>query len=112
MKATLPPDWAQLANALYRKGMNDEEVSLLLLEKGAGEAQLREIIQEVKKTRTTRRRNSGFLFCGIGVFLLVIGCLLTLVLFNNGGNIRLVMYGLTTIGLAFTIKGMIDLLGW
>ena len=39
-------------------------------------------------------------------------CLLTFFLYNNGGDIRFVMYGLTTIGVGFTIKGMIDLLGW
>jgi hypothetical protein len=38
--------------------------------------------------------------------------MLTLMLYNSGGNIRLVMYGLTSIGVGFAIKGLIDLLGW
>lgn len=106
------PELFQLANSLYRRGFNDEEVTLQLKEKGAADTLLNDIIQQVKKLRLSRRRNSGFLCCGIGVFLLVAGCILALFLFGNGGDVKFALYGLTIIGVAFTIKGLIDLLGW
>lgn len=112
MNAVHSPELFQLARSLYRRGLNDEEVSFQLREKGAAESILDEIITEVKNFRLTRRRKSGFLCCGIGVFLLVAGCMLTILLYSSGGNIRLAMYGLTTLGVGFAIKGLIDLLGW
>ncbi|MFN8289500.1 MAG: hypothetical protein U0U70_04540 [Chitinophagaceae bacterium] len=106
------PELFQLAHSLYRRGFNDEEVSLQLREKGAAETILHDIISQVKNIRLTKRRKSGFLCCGIGVFLLVAGCMLTILLYNSGGDIKLAMYGLTTLGVGFAIKGLIDLLGW
>ncbi|MFZ9388634.1 MAG: hypothetical protein ACO25B_12210 [Chitinophagaceae bacterium] len=112
MSAAQGSEWFQLAHSLYKKGHSDEEIILQLREKGAMESRLREILQQVKSSLSARRRSTGFICCGIGIFLLVIGCMFTLFLFNNGGNIRLVMYGLTSIGLVITLKGMVDLLGW
>ncbi len=102
----------QLASSLYKKGLTDEEVRSQLREKGAMENLLQDTLDRVKSLRIVQKRKTGFFCCGIGIFLLVIGCMFTLMLFNNGGNIRLVMYGVTSIGIAFTLKGMIDLLGW
>lgn len=102
----------QLANSLYKRGFNDTEVSVQLREKGAAESILYDIIQQVKKLRLSRKRKSGFICCGIGVFLLVFGCLFSLFLYQNGGNIRLAMYGLTSLGVIFTLKGLADLMGW
>ncbi len=112
MNTGLPGELVQLASSLYRRGCNDEEVTLQLREKGAAETMLDEIISQVKSIRISKRRSTGFICCGIGVVLLVVGCMLTLMLYNSGGNIRLVMYGLTSIGVGFAIKGLIDLLGW
>lgn len=105
-------DLMQLASSLYKKGLNDEEVRSQLREKGAMENLLQDTLDRVKSLRLIQKRKNGFMCCGIGVFLLVIGCMFTLMLFNNGGNIRLVMYGVTSLGIVFTLKGMIDLLGW
>lgn len=102
----------QLAHSLYSRGCNDEEVTVQLREKGAAETLLHDIIEQVKKFRLSKRRSTGFACCGIGILLLVVGCMLTFFLYNNGGNIRFAMYGLTSLGVVFTIKGMIDLLGW
>lgn len=112
MSAARGSEWFQLAHSLYKKGHSDEEIILQLREKGAMESRLSEILQQVKSSLSAKRRSTGFICCGIGIFLLVIGCMFTLFLFNNGGNIRLVMYGLTSIGLVITLKGMVDLLGW
>lgn len=112
MNNVLNPDLVQMARMLYKKGHSDDEVLLHLKEKGAAESHLHDVVSHLKSIRMAKKRNNGFLCCGIGIFLLVIGCFFTLLLFNNGGNIRLVMYGVTSIGIAFTLKGMIDLLGW
>lgn len=105
-------EWVQMARSLYRKGFNDEEVSMQLREKGVAETMLQEIIWQVKKLRSSKKKKLGFIFCGIGIFFLIAGCMFTFLLYNSSSNIRPVMYGLTGIGLVFTIKGMIDLLGW
>lgn len=107
-----PAELFRLARSLYRKGYTDDEVSLQLSQTGAGENTRQEIIRQVKQVRLAKKRSTGFFCCGIGVFLLVAGCILTLFLYNSGGNIRFAMYGLTSIGLGFTIKGLVDLLGW
>lgn len=112
MQLDTPVELFQLASSLYRKGLTDEEVSLQLSLTGAGENARQQIIRQVKQVRLAKKRSSGFFCCGIGIFLLVAGCMLTLFLYNSGGNIRFAMYGLTSIGLGFTIKGLIDLLGW
>ena len=105
MNQSFPADLAREAHSLFRRGFNEEEVSLELRQKGAAENLLQDLINHVKQIRTNKRRKTG-------IFLLVFGCMLTFFLYNNGGDIRFVMYGLTTIGVGFTIKGMIDLLGW
>ena len=112
MNQSFPADLAREAHSLFRRGFNEEEVSLELRQKGAAENLLQDLINHVKQIRSGRRKKSGFLCCAVGIFLLVFGCMLTFFLYNNGGDIRFVMYGLTTIGVGFTIKGMIDLLGW
>ena len=112
MSTTLPAELFQLADSLHRRGFNAEEIFSQLREKGAPDNHLQEIIQQIKSLSMAKKRNNGFLCCGIGVFLLVVGCGITLMLYNTGGNIRYVMYGLTTIGVGFTLKGLVDLMGW
>ncbi|MBL7740008.1 MAG: hypothetical protein JNK14_12385 [Chitinophagaceae bacterium] len=105
-------DLLTLAHNLHKSGHNYDEITLQLREKGATETLLQEIIEKVKAFRFLKKRKNGFLCCGIGVALLIIGCMLTLLLYSNGSDIRFVMYGLTTIGVVFTFKGLIDLMGW
>jgi hypothetical protein len=112
MNSAQPAEFLQLASSLQKRGLNFDEILLQLREKGASENLLPDIIQQLKKLRLAQKRSSGFIWCGVGVVLLVISCMLTLFLFNNGSNIRFVMYGLTTIGIVFTLKGLADLMGW
>ena len=105
-------DLFRMARNLYSKGCTDEEVSLQLQQTGAGETLLQEIIRQVKAFRIAKKRSSGFACCGIGVFLLIVGCMLTLFLYSSGNDIRFVMYGVTSIGVGFTLKGLVDLMGW
>ncbi len=112
MNSAQPAEFLQLASSLQKKGLSFDEIFLQLKEKGATETLLQDIIQQLKQLRITRKRKTGFVYCGIGVVLLVVSCMLTLLLFNHGGSMRVVMYGLTTIGIIFTLKGLADLIGW
>ena len=102
----------QFASSLQRDGHNYEEISLQLREKGATDTLLQEIIEKVKSIRLSKRRKSGFTYCTIGVSLLVIGCMITLFLYTSGHDIKIAMYGLTTLGIIFTFKGLVDIFGW
>jgi len=105
-------EFLHLANSLQQRGLSYDEITLQLKEKGAPENLLQETIQQLKNLRLIKKRNTGFACCGIGVALLIVGCMLTILLYSSGGNIKWAMYGLTTIGVVFTIKGMADIMGW
>lgn len=105
-------DYLHIANSLQKQGLSYEQISLQLREQGAPDNLLQEVIQQLKTLRITRKRNTGFACCGIGVALLIIGCILTILLYGSGGDIKLAMYGLTTIGVIFTLKGLADIMGW
>jgi hypothetical protein len=102
----------QFADILQKRGHNYDEISLQLREKGANETLLHEIIEKIKTVRFIKKRKSGFIFCSIGVVLLVAGCIVTLFLYGSGYDIRVAMYGLTIAGIVFTFKGLIDIIGW
>lgn len=102
----------RLADRLQKRGLAYEEISLELKQKGADDSLLSEVIEKAKSLRFRRRRKSGFACCGIGVTLLVAGCIVALFLYNSGYDIRFAMYGLTVLGLVLLFKGMVDLLGW
>lgn len=112
MSLVLPAELLQLAQHLYSRGLSDSEVTTALQQKGAPDNMLNEVINQVKKIRADKRRNRGFAWCGVGVTLLVLGCMLTFAFTGNHTQMRVVMYGLTTIGVFVTLKGLIDLLGW
>lgn len=105
-------DLLLLADSLQKRGHNFEDIMLKLRDNGAAENVITETIEKLKALRMDRKRQAGFIFCGIGVFLLVASCLITFLLFNYGGNIRWVMYGLTSLGVIVTLKGLVDLFGW
>jgi hypothetical protein len=105
-------EWWLIANTLQKQGLNSDEITTQLRDKGAPENLLSEIITKIKELHLSQKRNKGFVLCGIGVFLLIVGCLLTFVLFTSGDNIRYVMYGLTSIGVVCAIKGLANITGW
>ncbi len=105
-------EFLHLVSSLYKEGYNMDQITLQLKEKGAPEKLFQEAINHLKQLKLNRKRSMGFACCGIGVALLVVGCMLTVLLYNSGGDIKLAMYGLTTLGVIFAMKGLIDLLGW
>ena len=107
-----PESLQQLAINLYKQGHTQEEISTQLRSKEATDNQLQQALDEIKKLRLTSRRNNGFIWCGIGSFLLVAGCMLTFLLHSNGQSIRFAMYGLTSIGVLIIMKGLVDVFGW
>jgi RecX family len=102
----------QMVASLFRQGYSTDEITQQLRQKGVKDNLLQQALDEVQKLRLTKKRNAGFLWCGIGSFLLVSGCMLTFIQFSNGQNIRFVMYSLTSIGVIAILKGLIDLCGW
>lgn len=112
MQTLSPNDPLLFAESLRKRGHNFEEILLRLRDEGTPDNIITETIEKLKALRIERKRRMGFICCGIGVFLLVAGCMITFILFYYGDDIRLVMYGLTLLGVIFTLKGMIDLLGW
>ncbi|MBS1577852.1 MAG: hypothetical protein JST09_21310 [Bacteroidetes bacterium] len=105
-------DLLLFAESLRKRGHNSEEIILQLRDKGAPDTVITETIEKMKALRMDRKRRMGFIYCGIGIFLLVAGCMITFLLFSYGNDIRLVMYGLTSLGVIVTLKGLVDLMGW
>ena len=112
MNSEQPESLLQLAISLSRKGYTEEEIATQLRLKGAADNLVQQAIDEVKQWRLARRKHTGFIWCGIGTFLLVSGCMITFIQYSNGQNIRIAMYSLTSIGVMAIIKGLIDLFGW
>lgn len=112
MNTHSPETLIQLAATLEKKGYNQDEITLQLRQQGAPEDLLQDVIAELKKIKLTKKRNNGFIWCAIGAALMAIGFIFTLFLFNTTGGMRFALYGLTTIGVGFTIKGLSDIMGW
>ena len=112
MNNAQPEPLLQLATNLFKQGYTTEEITSQLRIKGATDNLLQQALDEIKTQRLARRRNNGFIWCAVGIFLLVAGFTLTFILYSTGQNIRVVMYGLTSIGIIVVIKGLIDLFGW
>jgi hypothetical protein len=112
MDSEQPEALLQLATNLFKQGYTTEEIATQLRIKGATDNLLQQALGEIKTLRLIRRRNNGFIWCGIGSFLLVAGCMLTFLLHSNGQSIRFAMYSLTTIGVIIIMKGLIDVFGW
>nr|WP_294906020.1 hypothetical protein [uncultured Lacibacter sp.] len=97
-------------NTLKQQGHTNDEILQKLLETGLPNEVVQQQFNDWKKTRNEKKRNSAFLFCGIGIFLLTTSFLFTVLLFNADSNFNFALYGLTIIGIILVFKGMIDLM--
>lgn len=93
-----------------RESLNTEQITERLLQSGIPQNLAEETLSEWKKIRNEKKRNSGFIYSGIGIVLLSTGFLFTLLLFNNSGSYHFALYGLTMLGIILVFKGMIDLM--
>ena len=112
MNSEQPDALQELAINLFNQGYTTEEISTRLRSKGASDNLLQQALSVIKAIRITKRRNKGFIWCAIGSFLLVAGCMLTFIQHNNGESIRIALYGFTSVGVLIIMKGLIDVLGW
>ncbi len=93
-----------------REGLSIEQIAELLLQSGIPESMKEETLLKWKELCHEKKRNTAFIYCGIGIGLLTSGFLFTLFLFNSGSSYSFGLYGLTIIGLVLVFKGMIDLM--
>jgi hypothetical protein len=112
MSTNASEDLIHLASSLQEKGQSFDEIVLELRQKGASENLLEDIKSELKKLKLTKKRNNGFIWCAIGAGLMAIGFIFTIFLFNSTEGMRFALYGLTSIGVCFTIKGLSNIMGW
>lgn len=97
---------------LKKQGMDLAQITQQLQKQNIPEDTVNAIIQQWKKIHYTKKRNRGFIYVGVGTFLMVFSFLLSVVLFYSDRNIEWALYGITFIGLSITFKGMVDILGW
>ena len=97
---------------LKQQGLDPSQISLNLREQQIPEEVVSVVMQEWNKRVTSKKRNNGFIYCGIGTSLLVISFLVSVLLFYADKNITWALYGCTFVGLCLTFKGMISLFGW
>ena len=97
-------------NTLKQQGLTNEDILQKLLESGLPDEVAQQQFNSWKKARNEKKRNSAFVFCGIGIFLLTTSFLFTVLLFNADSNFNFALYGLTIIGIILVFKGMIDLM--
>lgn len=110
MNPTQPQDVFLHISTLKQQGFNSEEIINRLLETGLAGEIARQHFEEWKKLRNEKKRNSAFVYCGIGVFLLTTGFLFAVLQFSNNSDFNFALYGLTIIGVILVFKGLIDLM--
>jgi hypothetical protein len=112
MLHTTPDEYVAQVMQWKKEGLETSAIRSRLLEQNIPEPMMQEIMNQWKKIRTTQKRNSGFLYCGIGGALLFSSFAITLSLFNTEYNFSFFLYGFTVAGISLVIKGMVDLMGW
>jgi hypothetical protein len=89
---------SQIETRLKEQQLPDEEVHLIL--------------NEWKKITTTKKRDTGFIWCGAGGGIMLISFLISIMLYNQGQGFMYILYSLTLVGIVIVFKGLIDILGW
>ena len=102
----------KLAQELLDAGKDNEDIRKTLESSGADTTTLDSIISQIRAIRYLKRRKRGFVIGAIGSGILIIGFLLTVIMFHSGSSFNAVMYGMTSIGVIMLLIGMIEVLGW
>ncbi len=82
-----------------------EKVSEQLFAQGHDEMSVDLLLREFKKLRNAKRQQIGFLLAGVGAFLGLLSCLLTI--FNPFPELfNLILYGLTSVAIIIAFIGL------
>ncbi len=86
------------------RNLSIEEIMAELKEKVQDELHIQEVVAAYKKKITAHKMQNGFILCGIGSFLCLMSCVLTMLNFMpEFSNFFLV--GLTSIGVTLILAG-------
>lgn len=82
-----------------------EKVSEQLFAQGHDEMSVDLLLREFKKLRNAKRQQIGFLLAGVGAFLGLLSCLLTI--FNPFPELfNVILYGLTSVAIIIAFVGL------
>lgn len=109
MQPTNLQDYYSQLLSWKKQGLSIDEISLRFQETGVPDNMIQEAVQKWKQF-LEKKRNTAFVFCGIGIALLSLGCFVTLLFFNSDTSFDFALYGLTIIGVICVFKGMYDLM--
>jgi len=102
----------QQAEQLKKDGYSIEKIIDKLQSNGTSLDAIQEIKTTLLQQQIQKKRFTGFIWVGAGIFLLSFGFVLTLLLFDAGVNFDMAMYGLTILGIICTLKGIVNIMGW
>ncbi|MCU0430559.1 MAG: hypothetical protein MUF42_11365 [Cytophagaceae bacterium] len=89
-----------------------EELSAHFEDKGVSKETIQLLLDEIKKFEYLKRRKKGIQLLASGCLLLLMGFILTVVLFHRGGAFDAIMYSFSVVGIGLLFWGMIEFLGW
>lgn len=82
-----------------------EKVTEQLIAQGHDEVSVDLLLREFKKLRNAKRQQIGFVLLGIGAFLGLMSCLLTI--FNPFPSLfNVILYGLTSVSITIAFVGL------
>lgn len=99
----------QQHNSLLVKALQDnweiERLCEQLIANGHDEVSVDLLLREFKKLRNAKRQQIGFVLLGIGAFLGLMSCLLTI--FNPFPSLfNVILYGLTSVSITIAFVGL------
>lgn len=103
--------WIGEAQRLTAMGIDKSDIERKLNEMGADATVVETIMAQLKKIHYAKRRSRGVILFFIGAVILVVGFVITFLLFHSGDSMQWAMYGLTTLGTAILFFGIVDIFG-
>lgn len=94
------------------EGLAASQIEIRLEQLQLPQDQFHSVLQEWKRICTAKKRDTGFIYAGVGGTIMLISFMLSLFLFQQGQSFMFVLYTFTFIGIGIVFKGLIDILGW
>ena len=101
----------ELANESYARHYDFEKITEILLEKHNDEAMVYAVVKKVKSDHYAKHRKEGLVVLGIGLFVILVGFLITCFNFHSNKSFTMAMYGLTSLGLVIVFVGLYKIVG-